>query len=568
MPNIGLGGEFVSADAQPRRIDRVRILLAAAVVLVVVVAALVYVAFFARADPGTSASGADRGTSEGGVIPSSTQITTASAATPSAGAPSASRPAAVSPGSAPAKPTAVCDTPALAGPKRAPAGAVTVSTTQNLADVVDAHPAHVTYWLTPGTHHLGNGEYDQVGPQTGDTFIGAPGAILDGRHRNRYAFGGDASGVTISHLIVQNFGTPGDNNNEGVVNHDSATSWTMSAVTIQKNAGAGTMLGSGNRLLGSCLRNNGQYGFNAVSETGVKNILLSGNEISGNNTDDWEKREEGCGCTGGGKFWETKGATITKNYVHDNRGAGLWADTNNTGFLFQGNYISGNADEGLMYEISYNAAILNNTFVRNAIVTGPTNPGFPTGAIYLSESGSDSRVTGKYGSSFKISGNVFIDNWAGVIEWENADRFAGSPANSSTGVTTLVRPSVATETACADARSIAKAPLRDDCRWKTQNVLVEHNTFSLDATKVPKCTADNGCGFNGVFSNYGSSPSWSPYQGDIVPKNITFHQNNVWRDNTYRGAWSFLAVSQDGVLPWAKWRAAPYHQDTGSTWSR
>jgi Right handed beta helix region len=556
----------VSADAQQRRIGHPRILIAGAVALIVV-AVFVYFALFAQADSGRSASGAGAGTSAGGPIPSSRPATSP----PAAGTPSASRPTAVPAvpaGTAPSKPTVVCDTPSLAGPKRAPAGAVTVSTTQNLADVVEAHSAHTTYWLTPGTHRLGNGEYDQVGPQTGDTFIGAPGAVLDGRHRNLYAFGGDASGVTISHLIVQNFGAAGDNNNEGVVNHDSGSNWTMSAMTIQKNAGAGAMLGSGNRLLGSCLRNNGQYGFNAVSETGVKNIRLNGNEISGNNTDDWEKRDEGCGCTGGGKFWATTGATITNNYVHDNHGAGLWADTNNTGFLFQGNYISGNDDEGLMYEISYNAAILDNTFVRNAIVNGPTNPGFPTAALYLSESGSDRRVAGKYGSSFKISGNVFIDNWAGVIEWENADRFAGSPANSSTGETTLVDPSVATEAACGNGRSIARAPLLGDCRWKTQNVLVEHNTFSLDATKVPKCTADNGCGFNGVFSNFGTVPSWSPYKGDIVPNNITFHQNNVWRNNTYRGSWSFLAVTQDGVVSWAKWQAAPYHQDAGSTWQR
>ena len=63
------------------------------------------------------------------------------------------------------------------------------------------------------------------------------------------------------------------------------------------------MLGSGNRLIGNCLRDNGQYGFNAYHADGVKDVVLHGNEISGNNTDDWEKRQPGCGCTGGGKFW-------------------------------------------------------------------------------------------------------------------------------------------------------------------------------------------------------------------------------------------------------------------------
>ena len=85
----------------------------------------------------------------------------------------------------------------------------------------------------------------------------------------------------------------------------------------------------------------------------------------------------GCGCTGGGKFWETNGARVTDNYVHDNRGVGLWADSNNVGFRFEGNYISGNDAEGIMYETSYNAAILDNTFIRNALAQGSHEPGFP-----------------------------------------------------------------------------------------------------------------------------------------------------------------------------------------------
>jgi hypothetical protein len=469
-------------------------------------------------------------------------------------------------GSAPSKPVAtVCTKGHAPGPRTAPSGAVSVSTSENLGDVVESHPAGTTYWLAPGRHVLGNGQYDQVTPHAKDVFTGAPGAVLDGRHRNRYAFTGTAPGVTISHLVVENFGSPGDNNNEGVVNHDQGHNWTISANTIQNNAGAGMMIGSGNRVTGNCLRTNGQYAFNAYSEDDVANIVVSGNEIVGNNTDDWEKRQEGCGCTGGGKFWATNGATITGNYVHDNRGVGLWADTNNANFLVQGNYISDNDDEGLFYEISYNAAILNNTFTRNALVKGPTNPTFPASAIYLSESGSDRRVAGPYGSALRISGNMFIDNWAGVVGWENADRFAGSPANTSSGTTTLVNPSVATEKACATPSKIRKKPYLNDCRWKTQNVLVEGNTFSLDPRKLKNCRPQTGCGLSGLFSNYGTFPDWSPFKGEIVARNITLKQNNIWRNNTYTGPWNFMAEEMGKVISWDAWRAAPYKQDVGSS---
>jgi hypothetical protein len=255
---------------------------------------------------------------------------------------------------------------------------------------------------------------------------------------------------------------------------------------------------------------------------------------------------------------------VIDNYVHDNHGAGLWADTNNTGFRFEGNYIADNGSEGIFYEISYNAEIVDNIFVRNGLVAGPRNPGFPTAALYLSESGSDARVPGLYGDSLRVTGNKFIDNWSGIVGWENADRFAGSPANTSSDTTTLVDPA-ASLTNCSTAALIAVKPLFDDCRWKTQNVVVRDNLFSLDTSKVPSCTADRGCGFNGLFSNYGTYPDWSPYKGTVVEKNITFNQGNVWSGNSYTGPWRFIGLDLGNVLSWDQWRAAPYGQDAGST---
>ena len=485
----------------------------------------------------------------------------------STGSPSASpSPASSSgsPGPAPGSATAVCGTAALSGPAGPPPGAIVVRPTDDLDALVDSRNGGSTYWLASGTHHLGAGQYSQVIPRTGDTFVGAPGAVLDGRHTNLYAFGGNAPGVSISHLTIQNFGAAGDNSDEGVVNHDAARGWTISHNTIRNNAGAGLMIGSDNTVTGNCLRDNGQYGFNAYHRNGVSNVVMKDNEITGNNTDDWEKRRPGCGCTGGGKFWETRGAFISGNYVHDNKGTGLWADSNNAGFVFEKNYIAGNDGPGIMYETSYNAVILNNTFVRNALVEGPSNPGFPTGAIYLSEAGSDSRVNTPHNDRTLVSGNSFVDNWAGVVAWENADRFAGSPANTSTGMTTLVNPSVATERACATSSLVATQPYFDDCRWKTKNLLVENNIFSVDPSKIANCTVDRSCGLNGLFSNYGSYPNWSPYKGDVVQQNITFRQNNLWRNNTYRGPWQFMVFDQGNVVPLSTWQAAPYHQDPGS----
>jgi Right handed beta helix region len=489
----------------------------------------------------------------------SSQAQTADSTTPAAQGPT---PAPVAPTTPPAR---ICgNTTALSGPAQAPAGAVVVNPTQNVNQLTEANPAGTTFWLAPGTHILGTGPFAQVIPKEGNTYIGAPGAILDGRKQNRYAFTGYATGVTVKNLTIQNFGGPRTNNDEGVVNHDAASRWTLEANTIRHNAGAGVMVGDHNVVRGNCLQENGQYGFNAYNPDKVNGITIEGNEIAGNNTDDWEALKVGCGCTGGGKFWEVTGAVIRKNWIHDNHSAGLWADTNNTGFVIEGNYISNNLAEGIVYETSYNAGIRGNTFARNGLGKGPTNQGFPTPALYISESGSDKRVTGVFNETFEISGNVFTDNWAGVILWENADRFAGSAANTSTGAGTLVNPTVVTAETC-NAKTINTQPFLSDCRWKTQNVHVHDNVFSLDPMKIGKsCASRTGCGYNGLFSNWGTFPTWSPYQKATVQDAITHKQGNKFYDNTYSGPWNFIVHEQGNRVPWAAWQGAPYGQDPDS----
>src|SRR5262249_61945798 len=101
---------------------------------------------------------------------------------------------------------------------------------------------------------------------------------IGGLHRNYYAFGGSAPGVTISYLTIRNFGIKGGNMNEGVVNHDSATGWVIDHSTITGNAGAGVMLGSHDKLSYDCLSDNQQYGFNAVSPKGPSGIVMTDNE--------------------------------------------------------------------------------------------------------------------------------------------------------------------------------------------------------------------------------------------------------------------------------------------------
>ncbi|MFF0476956.1 right-handed parallel beta-helix repeat-containing protein [Streptomyces sp. NPDC004284] len=454
----------------------------------------------------------------------------------------------------------VCAGPA-AGPAQAPAGAVTVdpSVVGDLAAKTEENPPGTTFWLRPGRHTLEPGPYDQVVPKEGDRYLGAPGAVLDGRRTNQYAFGGTARDVTIGHLTVQGFVAPHD---EGVVNHDMADGWVIEHATIQDNSGGGLMAGARQQLRASCLRRNGQYGMNAY-KTGdsLRGLVVEGNEVVGNNTDDWERREPGCGCSGGIKFWAVNGADVRGNWVHDNRGAGLWADTNNNDFRIEDNIIEGNDGAALIYETSYNAVVRNNTIRRNNWVEGrkaaADGDDFPYATVYVSESGGEPRVPART-DRIEIYGNVLEDNWNGITLWEDANRFCNSPSNTSTDYCTLL---VKDTRRCARP-AIATAPLYADCRWKTQRVDIHDNRFVLDAS-VPACAAE--CGRMAVLSDRGTSPDWSPYLGGQVAEAITHRQDNRWHDNAYSGPWSFVAGDTSGKLDSGHWQGTPYRQDAGST---
>ncbi|MEV4314105.1 right-handed parallel beta-helix repeat-containing protein [Actinocrispum sp. NPDC049592] len=479
-------------------------------------------------------------------------------------------PAAAADSGLPSAPTIVCGNASLLdGPAQAPQGAITVPAGDNSG--FDFRQAGRTYWFATGRHTLGTDVFSQIKPSDNSTYVGAPGAVLDGQNVNRYAFVGEATGVTVKYLTITDFGGPESNRDEGVLNHDGASHWTVTNNTVQHSGGAGVFIGSDNLVRNNCLKENGQYGFSMYKATKgeLHDITLDGNEIAGNNTDDWETKLQ-CGCTGGGKFWDAHTVRVTGNYVHDNKSVGLWADTNNYDFLFEGNWIEANDAQAIFYEISYNAVIRGNVIKGNLRKAGAERikeqDNFPDAAIYISESGGDARVPSTMIGApvLDISDNLIQDNYNGIALWENADRFCNSPANSSEGYCTLVNPQ-ATLSTCV-AGTINTAPYLDDCRWKTQNVRVHDNDLRTDPANIlPGCFPDY-CGHNAILSNWGTYPDWSPYMQDLVQQNITFNQNNVFTHNHYTGSWRFMArdTGLDLLTP-AQWQAAPYHQDVDST---
>ena len=408
-------------------------------------------------------------------------------------------------------------------------------------------------------HTIGGGEFSQIIPAKNDTFVGAPGAILDGQNQNAYAFTQHATGVTIEFLEIRHFVSPLD---QGVVNHDAGANWVMDHNYMHDNGGAALILGDNNTARYNCLDHNAQYGFQIFGNT----VTASYNEISHNDSANVESSNPGCGCSGGMKAWEAKDVVLDNNWVHDNLNVGLWVDTNNVGFDISHNQITDNTAEAIIYETSYNFHITNNYIARNGWVKGLENAGFPNPAIYISESGGDSRVGSHYTTS-EVANNTLVDNWGGVTLWENANRYCGGAGGDHE--CTLVNPTVATTSTCSTTL-IATTPYIDDCRWKVQNVSVHDNTLTLTRANIPNCTAGNDCGDNALISQYGTCGGpCSP--GDPVHGHVRRGQHHVppeqplLQQHLQRSRGGSRSTSKTTTCRSRPGKPQPYDQDAGST---
>ena len=182
----------------------------------------------------------------------------------------------------------------------------------------------------------------------------------------RSAFSGSASRVRIVNLTVEKYAVPGQFGAIG--DQYPGTGWTIERNVVRWNHGAGINVTTNARIINNFIHDNGEKGVGA----GGGNVLIQGNEISGNNY-------AGFGCNwecGGVKAAQVNGYTVQSNYVHDNAGPGLWTDIDSIYVSYTGNDVRNNKYEGIAHEISYDAAITNNILCGNydrgaGVTSGP-----------------------------------------------------------------------------------------------------------------------------------------------------------------------------------------------------
>ena len=382
------------------------------------------------------------------------------------------------------------DSSSSARPKASPALACSgtaLTPASNVQAAINNAPPGTTFCFGRGIYRVSS-----LIPKSRDVLDGGDrAAILVGSTSVPYAIYGDStshgpSDVTVRGFVIRDFNTPLQ---RGAIQDYNGPGWIIENNHITKNTAAGVATGNGVRVLDNLIDHNGQEGYSAHGNGG----LYQGNEIAYNNynlviSPGWE--------AGGGKAWNTRNLTFKSNYVHDNGGTGLWADTNNINTTFDDNTISNNWGAGIYDEISFNATIIDNTVTSNGM---PSSPGGGNRQGWAWDAGILLRRSGGLSASRPavISGNIVAHNYNGI---------------------SLVQSPIADCT----AKSIA---------WygpcNVQNVLVENNWITM--TQGATGAYQDGQG-NGIFTN----------------------QNNVFRNNHYCVSAAFHPV--DGyTYGWFGW---------------
>ena len=332
---------------------------------------------------------------------------------------------------------------------------IVVNPGENIQSLVNLYPSGTTFYLTAGTHIQ-----QQVTPKSGDTFIGEPGAIMDGQNVTAYAFYSNNKGqsnVTIKSLEIKNYTTPSAD--YGAITGQNVTNWIVTDNVVHHNAQAGIRAGTGTgwQVLRNTAYANGVAGITGYQCNGG---LIQGNELYGNNpTGAFTMRE------GGMKVFQSVNLTIRGNNVHHNKGKGIWSDTNYPTMLIEGNTVTDNSGTGIYHEIGYAAIIRNNTSSRNGNGSEQVSGSLTRAGIQVTNS-----------PNVQVYGNTVMDNHNGI----SGLYFSGYPTTGPYGAYVLQNLSVHDNVV---RMSIGRAGIAkntgDTSIYYTNNNHFDNNTYYL-----------------------------------------------------------------------------------------
>lgn len=257
----------------------------------------------------------------------------------------------------------------------------------SIQEVADSQPAGARILVEAGTHLR-----QSVVPKSNQEFVGEPGAIMDGVGAMTYAFTGSATGVKISGIEIQNYA---GGTNKGAINARGA-GWVISDCEVHNIDNVGISIVGGSTISGCYIHHNGTLG---VYVDGGSNSRLEANEIAFNNYDQTTSTVEN---TAGAKFYNTTGLVVNNNYVHDNKGRGLWTYSSNVDTLYSNNTVEDNWWAGIFHDLSGAVTISGNTITGNGSMAS-SNEVHHHGGIEI------------LGPNAEVTNNTLINNHNGVV---------------------------------------------------------------------------------------------------------------------------------------------------------
>ena len=214
------------------------------------------------------------------------------------------------------------------------------------------------------------------------------------------AFRGAAGNVTIRGLAIEKYANPFT---DGAI-AAGGPAWLIENNQVRYNHGIGIDTGERTTVRGNTVTRNLQLG---IGGTG-NGALIENNEVSFSNNP--QMLEYGW-AAGGTKFHGTQNLVARGNFIHHNKGPGLWTDIDNIFVLFENNRVEDNSRAGIYHEVSYDAIIRNNTSARNGAEFLPGELGLRGGGIAVRGS-----------QNVEIYGNTLTNNRSGIDISQTVDR--------------------------------------------------------------------------------------------------------------------------------------------------
>lgn len=238
-----------------------------------------------------------------------------------------------------------------------------ISPSQSIQTVISSHPAGTTYCILSGTHSSfpANG----IVPESGDKFIGQFGATLDGNNAPSWIFNFETGqdNVVIKNLYLR------EGKIKAIHGCENSSGTEIANNDIAYNGNDGMSDGAGWWVHHNYIHHNGtldtneSYGMGGFQPSYVGTTITEHNEVAFN--------------VWGAKWVGAQQNNIVRyNFVHDNSGGGYWCDFCGPTFRFEGNTITNNGGQGLVFEGPCGAIAATSCarVIANNIVSGHAQP--------------------------------------------------------------------------------------------------------------------------------------------------------------------------------------------------